>query len=178
MCCIHVFLYSWIHKPRAYTNRVYAQTSHCVHTHITPLAEFTYLTEPFPTEAKAENAQRYSVIFPEAPMVAYCAKGIAGVKVAGALLLDHLMSHQPCHTLHPIHPAHPLTPPSPPPPSLFFVYTHIAICVYTYSMGIYTRRIRVYTKTPFVYTQNLRARVYTKTSFVYTPKHHLCIHQI
>ena len=71
---------------------MYAHTSHCVHTHITPLAEFTYLTEPFTTEVKGADGakgERYSVDFPDAPMVAYCAKGIAGKKDAGggALLL-------------------------------------------------------------------------------------------
>ena len=112
---------------------MYAHTSHCVHTHITPLAEFTFLTEPFP-----RSGSRYSVNFPDVPMVAYCAKGIAGKKDAGALLLGHLMSHEP---YTPSTPAR-----TPVPTSLFFVYTHIAICVYTYVLGVYTRRIRVYTK--------------------------------
>ena len=58
-----------------YTNLVYAQTSHCVHTHITPLAEFTFLTEPFPTEAKADHHARYEVCWPDGAMVTYCAKG-------------------------------------------------------------------------------------------------------
>ena len=151
---------------------MYAHTSHCVHTHITPLAEFTFLTEPFPMEDKDS---RYSVNFPGAPMVAFCAKGIAGKKDAGALLLGHLMSHEPCHTLHPIHPAH---PPAPPFLHPSFLCIHISRYVYTHMCWVYTREGFVYTPNFIcVYTKS-RVRVYTKTSFVYTPKHHLCIHQI
>ena len=145
--------YSWIHL-------------------ICPLAEFTFLTEPFPMEDKDS---RYSVNFPGAPMVAYCAKGIAGKKDAGALLLGHLMSHEPCHTLHPIHPAH---PPAPPFLHPSFLCIHISRYVYTHMCWVYTREGFVYTPNFIcVYTKS-RVCVYTKTSFVYTPKHHLCIHQI
>jgi hypothetical protein len=127
------------------------QISHCVHTHITPLAEFTYLTEPFTTEVKGADGakgERYSVDFPDAPMVAYCAKGIAGKKDAGggALLLGHLMSHEPCHTLHPIHPAHPPAPPFLHPSFLCIHISRYVYTLYTYVLGVYTRRIRVYTK--------------------------------
>ena len=100
-------------------------------------------------------------------MVAYCAKGIAGVKHSGALLLDHLMSHQPCHTLHTLHPTPP--PPSPPPhPS--FLCIHISRYVYTHIRWVYTRE-------GFVYTPKHHLCIHKILGLVYTPKHHLCIHQ-
>jgi hypothetical protein len=114
-----------------------------------------------------EHVQRYGVVFPDHPMVAYCAKGIAGVKHSGALLLDHLMSHQPCHTLHTLHPTHP--PPSPPPhPS--FLCIHISRYVYTHIRWVYTRE-------GFVYAPKHHLCIHKILGLVYTPKHHLCIHQ-